>query len=301
MDLENNDKVLEAFIRKITNQYNIEHNTNLNIESVIIRKNESSEAKFLIHDLYTNKLVMYVDEEMWNYGNEYITAIIYHELTHAADSQKFNKLSEDNFFEIMKIYSETHASQVQFEKMLSYCQKPTVSSFLYYKDAKILLESFMQQSIDKIVKEINRLLDETNIIQVEYNDITYIIYYLSGYLLALKNKAIEYTPDLSNIPKRYKLIVSQTIEYLSSNQCENYNIEKIQNYHSFLISLIEEDNKKIQDRYEDYTLQIKKNTCPKCNSTNVTYKEYTGFINRKLKNKSGEYSICNNCGHEWQV
>mgnify|MGYP004458644781 CR=1 FL=1 len=315
MDLEDNNKILEGFIFNIIKQYNIEYNTNLSIESIILESNKSSDAKFLAHDLYANKLIMYVDEEIWDYRNEYITSIIYHELTHAADSQKFSKLSEDNFFEIMKIYSETHAPQIQLEKMLSYCKEPKMDSFLYYNDGQILLESFIQQSLDKITEQINHLFDEINIIPVENNDITYAVYYLSGYLLALKNKGIEYNPDFSNIPEKYKSLITEIIEYLSSMQCEEYDIAKIQDYHNTLSLLIEEDNKVIQERYDNLVKQMianddaqqraeeeERNTvkCPRCGGTQITtgqrgYSLFSGFLgSNKTVNR------CANCGYSWK-
>lgn len=308
MDLANNNKVLKGFIRDIINQYNIEYNTDLNIESIVIRKDGSSEAKFLIYDLYTHKYTMYVDEGIWNYRNEYIIAIIYHELTHAADSKKIETLPENEFSEILKIYSETHASQIQLEKMLSYCKEKKLTSTLYFKDGEILIEYFMQQSFEKIIEQINNLLDENNIIPLEDNDIIYAVYYFSGYLLALKNNDMDYIPNFSNIPERYRPLITEIIEYLSNEQCNKYDIKKIQNFHKSLASLIKEDNNKVKERFETFLKQAneaeeqKSNTirCPKCGSTQIGvtnrgYSLLSGFIG-----SGSARNVCQNCGYKWK-
>lgn len=278
----------------------------------------SSWAQFKVYDLYKKRYRLYVDPELLESAADFIKAIIFHECTHLLDSLQFVSYPEYDFIEIMKIYSETHASQIMLEQMISCNNCSKLEDSITYNLSLLSIRYFMDQSIDKIANQINRLFDASNIIPVEDNDITYAVYYFSGYLLALKNKDIEYTPNFSNIPDKYKSLIIEIVEYLSSVQCKEYNIAKIQDYHNTLSLLIEEDNKVIQERYDNLVKQViadneadktrqrveeeEKNTikCPKCGSTQITtgqkgYSLITGFLgSNKTVNR------CANCGYSWK-
>lgn len=284
----------------------------------VITDKLSSWAQFKVYDLYKKKYKLYVDPELLESTADFIKAIIFHECTHLLDSLQFVSYPECDFIEIMKIYSETHASQIMLEQMISCNNCSELEDSITYNLSVLSIRYFMQQSLDKIVTQINRLVDASNIISIEDNDITYAVYYFSGYLLALKNKGIEYAPNFSNIPERYKKLVTEIVEYLSSIQCEECNIAKIQDYHNTLSLLIEEDNKVIQERYDNLVKQVmadneadiaeqkkeecEANTvrCPRCGSTQITtgqrgYSLLTGFLgSNKTVNR------CANCGYSWK-
>ena len=268
-------------------------------------------ANFLTHDLYNKNYVLHINVELLESSADFIKSIIFHECTHLLDSLNFLSYNEDKFIEIMKIYSETHASQIMLEQLIDCNKCSKLDNNITYNLSVLSIDYFMKQSMQKIVDQLKALLDDENIVTINENDITYNIYYLSGYLLALKNKNINYLPDFSDIPDRYKSIVIEVIEYLSSHQCEEYDTDKLLEYHRFLTSMIKEDNDKIQKRYDEYAIKIQADDdkqkdqtdivkCPKCGSTQITtgqrgYSLFSGFLgSNKTVNR------CAACGYSWK-
>ena len=287
---------IQNIIKSLRNCYCNEINTIPELEIKIIQ--DSDWAKIYIDDLYIKKYLLYISPDLFENGIESIQVIIYHEFTHISDSLIFLNKTRDEYSNIMKIYSETHASQIQLEKMINISHCENIKNDIIYNGNILTIESFLNQTKQHFLSKLYNLTDAENTLIINESDVIYDIYYFSGYLLAIKNKDIKYIPDFSNIPERYKAIVIEIIEYLSGKQCKEYDIEKIQNYHITLTVMIEEDNKKIQERKEE----IKRNTahCPKCGSTQIItgQKDYSLFSRFFGSNKT--VNRCANCGYKWK-
>lgn len=275
-------------------------NFNCNFPKLIIKQKFIGQINSMIENVDKDNAYITIGKEFncANRNKRYIESILYHEFTHISDSLLFLNKTRGEYSNIMKIYSETHASQIQLEKMINISHCENIKNDIIYNGNILTIESFLNQTKQHFLSKLYSLTDVENILIVNESDVIYDIYYFSGYLLAIKNKEIKYTPDFSNMPERYKAIVIEIIEYLSEKQCKEYDIEKIKNYHITLTTMIEEDNKKIQERKDE----IKRNMvrCPKCGSTQIItgQKDYSLFSRFLGTNKT--VNRCINCGYSWK-
>lgn len=148
-------------------------------------------AYFLTEDLYNNKPILYVKEVMFDYPEESIEAILFHEFTHLQDSLNFNKFKNDDYMNIMQSYSEFHGAYIQMKQMLSnkdYSIKDENSTILH-NDGELSIISFMEQTFNHFISDFNSMAHYN--IETSFFE-TINLYYLIGYSQALKESNIDY-------------------------------------------------------------------------------------------------------------
>lgn len=91
------------------------------VQDVMYSKNDNYEAKVELHDLIDNKIVLYLSENIESYIYEYKKAVVWHEITHIYDFQKYinqDQVGVDNISDVLKSYSEAHAESIKLRYLL---------------------------------------------------------------------------------------------------------------------------------------------------------------------------------------
>ncbi len=168
------------------------------IKEMKILQNESIAGQFLFDDLYNQNYILYLSEEMEVSPDDYVEEILFHEFTHLADSTLFLKYSIKEFKDLMSIYSEIHASEIQMDKILSTIENPspTLKQVISYK--AVTLKKFLDKELKDLKQEFAPLKNKTD--AIERCNFVY-IYYFIGYLKSLKNHNIKYHHNYKGIIK----------------------------------------------------------------------------------------------------
>lgn len=152
-----------------------------NIE--IIRGNDAI-AQFFTKDLYDKQYTLYVSAKIEDCSKEYIKEILFHEFTHLADSTLFLKYDFKKFKNIMYIYSEIHASEVQMDKVISSTRGSNDVLNRIIQGTGTTIKDFLDRELWKIKEQFKPLREKIDV--VLRCDFVY-IYYFIGYLAALKS------------------------------------------------------------------------------------------------------------------
>lgn len=180
ISLKIKDKISQIYIDYTNNIYQIPK-----LDDIIELNSNDMFFQFKISDLYRKKYILYFDSQVEDEIDEFLYQNLFHEFTHVADSLNFLDKDIDYFKNVMFIYSEIHASQIQMDKMLKTQQG---NSYKIDKDVTyggiLTLQSFMDQSLDHAIKEFDTSNGGTHDIRNTY--------YFIGYLKSLKEHGISY-------------------------------------------------------------------------------------------------------------
>lgn len=125
-----------------------------------------------------------------DYCFEAIQPIIYHEFTHIADSIKFQDYTQNDFFDLMNSYSESHGAEIEMNCRLSFIKENiNLHSNVIYNEGILSLKSFMNQTFNKIKNNFDLMSNNCG------NNIffdTLDFYYYLGYIKSLHNNNIKY-------------------------------------------------------------------------------------------------------------
>ena len=198
------------------------------LEDIKELHNENTMAQVITGDLHDKKYILYIHSDLVYSNANYMEQILFHEFTHISDSIQFLNYNIVKFKDIMQIYSEIHASEIQMNVMLSYSKSNVynLNQDVIFNKGMLKLQSFMKQSLDHAMREFS---------SYGSNDILN-TYYFIGYLNSLKKHGIEFKYKYENI--RPELIESfQLITNSILNNTYTYN--KLLKTHRYLLTLVQ--------------------------------------------------------------
>ncbi len=188
------------------------------LQSIIPVHNFKAWAEFKSEDLYNSKYILYIDDKLEDKPDEFIDQILFHEFTHIVDSRRFLKFDLEKFQNMMNIYSEIHASQIQMNRLIK-----TEKSKPYSLDQEVIhggiltLRSFMDQTYNRLKKEFsvpNVPFNKSNL-RLNLKE----LYYYVGYSKSLKNNNIIYNQNFSEInifgnefEKLYNYVLTEKVD-----------------------------------------------------------------------------------------
>ena len=198
------------------------------LEDIKELHNENTMAQVITGDLHDKKYILYIHSDLAYSNANYMEQILFHEFTHISDSIQFLNYNIVKFKDIMQIYSEIHASEIQMNVMLSYSKSNVynLNQDVIFNKGMLKLQSFMKQSLDHAMREFS---------SYGSNDILN-TYYFIGYLNSLKKHGIEFKYKYKNI--RPELIESfQLITNSILNNTYTYN--ELLKTHRYLLTLVQ--------------------------------------------------------------
>ena len=203
-----NNVLNDLFIKQVYKKYQEEYKLALpNISAIKYTNLEDAWAQFKAEDLYNQIYVLYIDTETFNKNKKFITQLLYHEFTHLTDSLMFLKESLEEFSNIMTSYSEFHASEIAFSKMINDTENENVNLNTEITHVGILtIQSFIQQSFDFMLNDLKKMAQNSKE-DMYYN--TNRVYYFYGYIKALKKYHIDYEIATYKIAPQFLLQVQK--------------------------------------------------------------------------------------------
>ena len=198
------------------------------LEDIKELHNKNTMAQVITGDLHDKKYILYIHSDLAYSNANYMEQILFHEFTHISDSIQFLNYNIVKFKDIMQIYSEIHASEIQMNVMLSYSKSNVynLNQDVIFNKGMLKLQSFMKQSLDHAMRKFS---------SYGANDILN-TYYFIGYLNSLKKHGIEFKYKYENI--RPELIESfQLITNSILNNTYTYN--KLLKTHRYLLTLVQ--------------------------------------------------------------
>ena len=232
----NNKIINENLIHQIYKKYQEVYNVLLpKITKIIFTSNNRYWAQFLTEDLYNKKYILYVDNDTMSKNKKFIKQILFHEFTHLCDSLQFLDKPLKEFKNIMYSYSEFHASKREMIERLKQIENDNITLHTEIVHVgKLTIESFIQQSVKNAIKDLNNMSQNNNINNFFFD--TSSMYYLYGYLNALKSININYEIDIFKFPI---IFLPQINELQNVLLKENVNVEEVILLHCKLEDRIE--------------------------------------------------------------
>ncbi|MCD8324719.1 MAG: hypothetical protein LUC32_07220 [Clostridiales bacterium] len=202
-----NEQQFREKINSTREKYNDEVAQIPQIEGVMFT-DKSAWAQFLTADLQNQKYILYIDKEMLSKNVDFIEQILFHEFTHLADSQTCLQMQSNDFKAYMSIFSETHASEVQMDRMLLTEKERPFSLEQEVTHAGILtLDSFMSQTKKHLVEEFSFPEGRINKTNLRFDSKE--LYYYVGYAVSLKKHGINYEVDFTGVPECFQEIFAK--------------------------------------------------------------------------------------------
>lgn len=195
-------------IQEYYNQYKVfVKNINLpNIVPVFDISKAHINASFAyidVDELNNSTIILYIDENLFQYNERFCKSILFHEFTHVLDGvQTFKKirLSDiEKFNKIMATYSEYHASQIEilcnigYKKVKPISKRFNISDKVYFKDDLVDIENYIIYPLANA----SVILNKDKYAYFDLKDIEYNIKYL------MAEKSIMYYLGKYSVCEKY--------------------------------------------------------------------------------------------------
>lgn len=190
----------KEFINKIYSEYQIKFNIVLpKISNVILSHNNNFWARFLSHELYKRKYILYIDDGLLKQDVRFIKSVLFHEFTHVADCMEFINADFKTYRDYMSSYSEFHAAKIEMKERVEQAVSDKNNSFLSLQTEiihtdKITIKSFMDQSFGFMKNDLFKMSKNADVSNFFFD--TNHIYYFFGYYSALKEYEVTYKYNL---------------------------------------------------------------------------------------------------------
>nr|DAP88111.1 MAG TPA: deuterolysin [Caudoviricetes sp.] len=193
------------------------------LNNIIENNDTESVAQFLVKDLYFQEYNLYVNPTILDHTPEYVGQILFHEFTHIADAEKFHDYSFSDFKDIMFIFSEIHASEIQMDKMLTtQDKKPYSLNQDVIFNGILSLKSFMDQSALHVK---DQFLQKENVRVCDIRE----VYYYCGYLKSLQKHNITYQYSFKELDEEIRNVISLVIDQSGKDINDYLRLLKIHN------------------------------------------------------------------------
>lgn len=220
MNLRNAKKT----IYKTLDEYNNTFNTNLKLDDVIFIKDPNflDSACIKADEIYyNNKYILNLRQSLFDGDEHFSKAILFHEFTHMRDTELFMDYPELQHKELMKICSETHATEIETDIILTYQKKPySLEKDIWYT-ARLPLQEYLRISLN-VVKDIFTLPD--GILNEQNAPFAYEkLYYYIGKIRSINkhglNYYVDYQKEFSTVDKPFPELLIEIISY-----CVNFDM-----------------------------------------------------------------------------
>lgn len=208
------DKIAQI-VNKYFEQYNEEYYPILKIDIKIV-DNFYVWAEIDASALHKGQRVLNIDRNLFDQNESFIKQTLYHEFTHLYDSFSLLKYDEQSFKKLMHIYSETHASEIEMDVIIS-----TKTDDIITVQENMTLDTYMNDSLhcmeNQFIYKCDRITFDT--IKFSYRQ----LYYFIGKLISLNKHNITYTYEFSDeLPTIFSSLFEEIIKYFLKNKKYNY-------------------------------------------------------------------------------
>lgn len=204
-----NERKIKKLIYNYLKQYNIDYFQTPQIDNIKIINNPKTWGEFEASVLYKQQRILKIEPALFDEKESFIKRILYHEFTHMYDSTKFLSFDEKAYMDIMQIYSEIHASEIEMNVILDAQDKD--------------LNNYMNHELKHVE---NQFIMPDGIVPMDNTKFTYkIFYYFVGKLLSVHKHNLEYKYEFSNeLNIEFILLFKEIINYFIDNSEYDFSI-----------------------------------------------------------------------------
>lgn len=204
------ERKMEQIIYNYLEQYHIEYFQTPQIDS--IKFENGNWGHFNVLKTYHGQYDLEINPKLFDQNENFIKSVLYHEFTHMYDSTKFLSFDEESYKDVMQIYSEIHATEIETNVIISTQNKPyNLDKNVVWKQI-IPLMIYMQVRLKILNNEFilpNEIINASN-----YKFDPKVLYYYIGSLLSLKKHNIKYTYDYSNLHPAFKQLFTIITDHI---------------------------------------------------------------------------------------
>lgn len=202
-----NERKVKKLIYNYLEQYNTEYFQTPRIDSIKIINSTRTWGEFETSVLYKQQRILKIEPALFDEKESLIKQTLYHEFTHMYDSTKFLSFDEKAYMDIMQIYSEVHASEVEMDVVLDAQDKD--------------LNDYMNHALERVE---DQFIMPDGIVPMDNTKFTYkIFYYFVGKLLSVHKHNLEYKYDFSDkLNIEFILLFKEIINYFLNNTEYDY-------------------------------------------------------------------------------
>lgn len=221
-----NYRNIKKIVRTTLSEYNNMYSTNLKVDDIkYIDPNDHDEAYVSEKEVYYNhKNILYVKESLFDKDEYTLKAILFHEFTHIEDIELFINYPEIQFVELMKIYSEVHASENEMDLILTFQNKPYDLEKDIMFIGQIPLHKLLEFSLNN-VKAMFTLPDEKLTEKNAPFDYCELYYYIGKIRSINKNGLsypVNYQKEFESVNKPFSNLLIEIINYCVNSDMTDY-------------------------------------------------------------------------------
>ena len=200
-----NKRKIKNIVYQYFEQYNSEYYKTPQINNIVITTDTNTWGEFDANLIHKKQYVLTINSKLFKEKETFVKQTLYHEFTHMYDSLCFLNHDEKSFRELMHIYSETHASEVEMDVILS-----TKTEDIITAQESMTLNKYMNDCLHSLEKQVIA----SNQTEFDYRQ----IYYFVGKLISLKKHDIPYNFELSpELPECFTTLFKEIINYFLNN------------------------------------------------------------------------------------
>nr|WP_297940183.1 hypothetical protein [uncultured Lachnoclostridium sp.] len=204
------ERKMEQIIYNYLEQYHADYFQTPQINHIEFKN--GNWGHFDMNKTYRGQYNLEVNPKLFDENDNFIKSVLYHEFTHMYDSTNFQNYDIESYKEIMLIYSEIHASEIETDVVLSTQKKPhSLDKNIIWKKI-IPLSIYMQVRLRILEDDFilpNKIVDASN-----YKFDPKVLYYYIGSLLSLKKHGIECTYDYSKLHPAFERLFTIITDHI---------------------------------------------------------------------------------------
>ncbi len=253
----------EEIVYELLEQYNKECYPTPKIDDIKFVHDNNSWGELDISNLYNHKYVLELYPGMFMLNKYFVNQIMYHEFTHIYDSTKFQHLDLASFNDIMQIYSEIHASEIETNLILRTQTPPHNLDDIVIRELKLPLRRYMNSRLNEVKNQYACMPGIVTKNNTKYNYKH--LYYFLGAVLSLKRHGINYEYDFSHLLYKFGKLFNNIADYILNDDIyDNYNPDTLIQMHREIVAttkdFIKGNNKEIVKPSDLVTFYMKPRT-----------------------------------------
>ena len=253
----------EEIVYALLEKYNQEYYQTPKIDEIKFVRDNNSWGELNISNLYNHKYVLELYPGIFMLNKYFINQILYHEFTHRYDATKFQHLDLSSFNDIMQIYSEIHASEIETNLILDTQNPPYNLDDIVIRELQLPLRRYMDSRLNEVKNQYACMPGIVTKNDTKYNYKH--LYYLLGAVLSLKKHGINYEYDFSHLLYKFEKIFNNIADYILNDEVyDNYNPETLIEMHREVVTTTKDyisgNNKEIVKPSDLVTFYMKPRT-----------------------------------------
>lgn len=187
-------------------------------------KTQDAIAYFETSRLYDKEYTLNINSNLFDKPAVYVEQVLFHEFTHLNDSLIFLKYTKEDFEKLMKGYSETHASEIEMDRILKTMPQENISLDSLVVTVGICpLRTVINSALNSLIDDFSYKYNAEAFITKMFHFDSVRLFYFIGYMKSLRSHGLDYDWNYDKIQEPFRdLFYEITIRWFEDSITDEY-------------------------------------------------------------------------------